>query len=115
MGQADLYIDDEGLIVENTVGYDEDGEPQVKREENPALLPKARMRRDNLRVLKDTGVIGSADDRIAGATEETLEVDVDEGTKEALRSGLRQQYEREAEELRDGRQADHNTNQQEDI
>jgi hypothetical protein len=44
-------------------------------------------------------VIGSADDRIAGATEEALEVDVDKGTKEALRKALQERYQRGSEEL----------------
>lgn len=96
IGQADEYIDDKGLIVENSVGYDEErGEAQMSREENPALLPKDRFRKTNLRVLKDTGVIESADDRIAGAMEDGLETTskLGEETKEILRDSLRQRYE----------------------
>lgn len=65
--RANAYIDKEGLITENVVGYDDDDEPIVKKEENPANLPHSRLTRDSIRVLKTLGVLNDPDTQQAEA------------------------------------------------
>lgn len=66
--QANDYIDREGVVTENVVGYDDDGDPIVKTEENPAHLPYSRLARDNIRTLKQLGVLQDPDTQLADAT-----------------------------------------------
>jgi len=72
LGDADEYLAEEGFIVETVVGVDDNGSPITAEEENPALLPRSRMQKDTLRILKDTGVLSSAEDRKADAYEDGL-------------------------------------------
>ena len=72
LGDADEYLAEEGFIVETVIGVDDNGSPITKQEENPALLPRSRMQKDTLRILKDTGVLSSAEDRKADAYEDGL-------------------------------------------
>ena len=69
LGDADEYLAEEGFITEQVVGVGDDGEPITKQEEHPALLPRSRMQKDTLRILKDTGVLSAAEDRKADAQE----------------------------------------------
>ena len=72
LGDADEYLAEEGFIVETVIGVDDQGNPITKEEEHPALLPRSRMQKDTLRILKDTGVLSSAEDRKADAYEDGL-------------------------------------------
>lgn len=63
--QANEYIAREGVVTENVVGYDDDGNPVVKKEENPANLPYSRMAKDTIRTLKELNVLESPDSRLA--------------------------------------------------
>lgn len=63
--RANAYIREEGVVTENVVGYDDDGDPIVKKEENPANLPLSRLARDTIRTLKELNVLESPDARIA--------------------------------------------------
>lgn len=65
--KANDYIEEHGLIVENVVDYDEDGDPVVKKEENPANLPYARLSRDGLRTKKEYGALNDPDTQQAEA------------------------------------------------
>ena len=69
LGDADEYLAEEGFITEQVVGVDDEGTPITKEEEHPALLPRSRMQKDTLRILKDTGVLSAAEDRKADAQE----------------------------------------------
>jgi len=66
---ANEYIAEEGLITENVVGYDDEGDPIVKKEENPANLPYSRLSGDVLRVKKEYGTLDDPDSQQAEATE----------------------------------------------
>jgi hypothetical protein len=63
--RANDYIAREGVVTENVVGYDDDGDPVVKKEENPANLPYSRMAKDTIRTLKELNVLDSPDSRLA--------------------------------------------------
>jgi hypothetical protein len=63
--RANDYIAREGVVTENVVGYDDDGNPVVKKEENPANLPYSRMAKDTIRTLKELNVLDSPDSRLA--------------------------------------------------
>lgn len=65
LGDADEYLAEEGFIVESVVDVDDQGNPITKEKENPALMPRSRMQKDTLRILKDTGVLSAAEDRKA--------------------------------------------------
>ena len=54
---ANEYIAEEGLITENVVGYDDKGDPIIKREENPANRPYSSLSRDALRIKKEYGTL----------------------------------------------------------
>lgn len=56
------------FITPNVVGYDDDGEPIVKIEEHPAHLPRARIKRDNIRILKELGILDDPASQQAAAT-----------------------------------------------
>lgn len=59
LGQAEAYFEDEDLLTEVTVDYDQEkGEKITKRDEHPALMPRSRMQRDTIKILKETGVLG---------------------------------------------------------
>lgn len=57
MRQANDYIHESGVIIDKVVGQTEYGDPITSKEENPALLPKARLQKDTMRILKDLGVL----------------------------------------------------------
>jgi hypothetical protein len=58
MREADDYVDEEGLVVDHYDGHDQvSGRPIREYKENPALLPKSRMKKDTVRTLKDLGVL----------------------------------------------------------
>lgn len=63
--RANDYIAREGVVTENVVGYDDDGDPVVKKEGNPANLPYSRMAKDTIRTLKELNVLDSPDSRLA--------------------------------------------------
>ena len=75
LGDADEYLAEEGFIVEQPTGeVDRNGEPITKEVEHPALLPRSRMQKDTLRILKDTGVLSSAEDRKADAAMDLADI-----------------------------------------
>lgn len=63
--KANDYIAREGVVIENVVGYDDDGDPIVKMAENPVNLPYSRMAKDTIRNLKELNVLDSPDSRLA--------------------------------------------------
>ena len=66
--QANAYIDREGVITENVVDFnDDDGDPIVKKAENPAHLPYSRLAKDTIRTLKQLGVLQDPDTQLADA------------------------------------------------
>ena len=89
--QANDYIAREGVVTENVVGYDDDGDPIVKKAENPANLPYSRMAKDTIRTLKELNVLDSPDSRLAenagswgeAARAVAMERDRDEGGDDA--------------------------------
>jgi hypothetical protein len=68
----------DGFLDEQIVGTREDGTPIVRVEEHPAHLPRDRIKRTNLRVLKDLGVLDGPDLEQADATKTIAEVLADE-------------------------------------
>lgn len=70
MRQADDYVDDEGIVVSHFDGVADDGRDIIERKENPALLPKSRMKKDTMRTLKDLGILDDPDSQQAAATED---------------------------------------------
>ncbi|WP_117595160.1 hypothetical protein [Haloprofundus halophilus] len=63
--KANDYIAAKGVITENVVGYDDEGNPIVKKSENPAHLPYSRLAGDTIRTLKELGVLESPDAQLA--------------------------------------------------
>jgi hypothetical protein len=79
--QARLRASNEEIdefLDEQIVGTREDGTPIVRVEQHPAHLPRDRIKRTNLRVLKDLGVIDGPDSEQADATKTIAEVLADE-------------------------------------
>jgi len=65
--RANELIDDQGIVTENVVGWDDDGDPIVKVEENPANLPYSRLQRDTVKTLKELGVLNDPETQKAEA------------------------------------------------
>jgi len=55
------------FVTEQVVGQTDDGAPIVKVEENPAHMPRSRIKRDNVRTLKELGVLDDPDSAQAEA------------------------------------------------
>jgi len=70
--EANEYLDE--FLTEQVVGVDEDGSPIVKVEENPAHMPRDRIKRTNARILKELGVLDDPDSAQAAATETLADV-----------------------------------------
>lgn len=51
------------FVIEETVGVADDGTEITKLKENPAHLPRDRIKRTNVRVLKELGVLGDDGDQ----------------------------------------------------
>ena len=66
------YLDE--FLTEQVVGVDDSGSPIVKLEANPGHLPRDRIKRSNLRVLKELGILDDPDSQQAEATETLAEV-----------------------------------------
>jgi hypothetical protein len=62
------------FVTEKVVGQTDDGEPIVSVEENPAHMPRSRIKRDNTRLLKELGVLDDPDSAQASATQSLAEV-----------------------------------------
>ena len=73
LGEADAYLAEDGFIVEQVVGVGDSGEPITAEKEHPALLPRSRMQKDTVRILKETGVLSAAEDRKADAQESFIQ------------------------------------------
>jgi hypothetical protein len=64
----------EEFVTEKVVGQTEDGQPIVTVEENPAHMPRSRIKRDNVRILKELGILDDPDSAQASATETLADV-----------------------------------------
>lgn len=73
--QSNDELDD--FVTEQVVGTDEDGRPIVTVEENPAHMPRARIKRDNIRILKELGILDDPDSQQADATRTLAELVAD--------------------------------------
>jgi hypothetical protein len=62
------------FVTEQVVGTDEDGNPIVTVDENPAHMPRARIKRDNAQILKKLGILDDPDSAQADATATLAEV-----------------------------------------
>jgi hypothetical protein len=62
------------FLTEQVVGQTDEGQPIMKVEENPAHMPRSRIKRDNIRLLKTLGVMDDPDSAQADATETLAEV-----------------------------------------
>jgi hypothetical protein len=69
---ANEYLDE--FLTEQVVGVTEDGREITKLEENPAHMPRDRIKRTNAKILKDLGVMDDPDSAQASATETLAEV-----------------------------------------
>jgi hypothetical protein len=65
--QSNDYLDE--FLTEQVVGQDEDGRPIKRVEENPAHMPRARIKRDNIRTLKELGILDDPDSKQADAVD----------------------------------------------
>lgn len=68
----------DGFLEEQVVGQRDDGSPIMRVEEHPGHLPRDRIKRTNLRVLKDLGILDDPDSAQAVATMSIAEVLNDE-------------------------------------
>jgi hypothetical protein len=62
------------FVTEQVVGQTDSGDPIVTLEENPAHMPRSRIKRDNTRLLKELGVLDDPDSKQAAATQSLAEV-----------------------------------------
>lgn len=62
------------FVTEQVVGQTDDGQPIVTVEENPAHMPRSRIKRDNTRILKELGILQDPDSAQAAATQSLAEV-----------------------------------------
>jgi len=69
---ANEYLDE--FLTEQVVDVSESGEPIVELEENPAHMPRDRIKRTNAKILKDLGILDDPDSAQAAATESLAEV-----------------------------------------
>ena len=69
---ANEYLDE--FLTEQVVGVSESGEPIVELEENPAHMPRDRIKRTNANILKDLGILDDPDSAQAEATSTLAEV-----------------------------------------
>jgi hypothetical protein len=70
--EANEYLDE--FLTEQVVGVDEEGSPIVTVEENPAHMPRDRIKRTNARILKELGILDDPDSAQANATATLAEV-----------------------------------------
>lgn len=68
----------DSFLEEQVIGQRDDGSPVTRVEEHPAHLPRDRIKRTNIRVLKDLGVLDDPDSATAEATQTIAEVLKDE-------------------------------------
>jgi len=66
------WLDD--FLTEQTVSVTEDGREITRLEENPAHMPRDRIKRTNAKILKDLGILDDPDSQQASATETLAEV-----------------------------------------
>jgi hypothetical protein len=69
---ANEYLDE--FLTEQVVDVAEDGSPVVELEENPAHMPRDRIKRTNAKILKDLGILDDPDSAKASATQSLAEV-----------------------------------------
>jgi hypothetical protein len=69
--QSNEYLDE--FLEERVVGTTEGGAPIRQLEENPGHLPRARIKRDNIRILKDLGILDDPASQQAAAQESTAD------------------------------------------
>jgi hypothetical protein len=70
--EANDELDD--FLTEQVVGTTEDGRPIKTVEENPAHMPRDRIKRTNAKILKDLGIMDDPDSAQADATRTLAEV-----------------------------------------
>jgi hypothetical protein len=70
--QSNDYLDD--FLTEQTVSVTENGQEITQLEENPAHMPRDRIKRTNLKILKELGVLDDPDSANAAATMTLAEV-----------------------------------------
>ena len=70
--QANEYLDE--FLTEQVVGVSDAGDPIVELEENPAHMPRDRIKRTNAKILKDLGIMDDPDSAQASATATLAEV-----------------------------------------
>lgn len=70
--QSNDHLDE--FLTEQVVDVDEDGSPIVELEANPGHLPRDRIKRSNLRVLRELGILDDPDSQQAEATATLAEV-----------------------------------------
>jgi len=70
--EANEWLRDE-FLKEETVAVSDDGRPIKKLVENPAHMPRSRIKRDNIRGLKELGVLDDPDSQKANAQQEQAE------------------------------------------
>jgi len=71
--EANKWLRDE-FLKEETVTVTDDGRPIKKLVENPAHMPRDRIKRTNIRGLKDLGILDDPESEKAQATETLAEV-----------------------------------------
>jgi hypothetical protein len=69
---ANEYLDE--FLTEQVVGVTEQGREITELEENPAHMPRDRIKRTNAKILKDLGIMDDPDSAQASATETLAEV-----------------------------------------
>jgi hypothetical protein len=70
--QSNEYLDE--FLTEQVIGTTEDGRPIQRVDENPAHMPRARIKRDNIRILKELGILDDPDSAQAESVESLAKV-----------------------------------------
>lgn len=70
--QSNEYLDE--FLTEQVVDVTETGREITKLEENPAHMPRDRIKRTNLRILRDLGILDDPDSQQASATKSLADI-----------------------------------------